>query len=57
MEKTEGSIYCKKRDGEIKWCYLIPQNISETRFLQADTVPEDTFLLGSNPIKNRVKIH
>lgn len=57
MAKIEGSIYCKKCGNEIKWCYLIPQNISETRFLQVEMVPEDTILVNNNPIKNRVKIH
>lgn len=56
MAKIEGSIYCKKCGSEIKWCYLIPQHISETRFLQAEIVPEDTILLNSNPVKNKVKL-
>lgn len=57
MAKIEGSIYCKKCGSEIKWCYLVPQNISETKFLQAETVPEDSILVNKDPIKNKVRIH
>ncbi len=57
MARIEGSIYCKECGSEIKWCYLIPQHISETRFLQAETVPEDSILVSKDPLKNKVKIH
>lgn len=57
MAKIEGSIYCKKCGSEIKWCYLVPQNISETKFLQAETVPEDSILVNKDPIKNKIRIH
>lgn len=57
MAKIEGSIYCKKCGSEIKWCYLLPQKISETRFLQTETVPEDSVLVNKNPTKNKVRIH
>lgn len=51
MAKVEESIYCKECGREIKWCYLIPQHISEAGFLQAETVSEDTILLNSDPAK------
>lgn len=57
MSKIEGSIYCKDCGSKIKWCYLIPQHISGTRILQAETVPEDRILLKKDPMKNKVRIH
>lgn len=57
LGKISGSIYCKKCNNEIKWCYLIPQNLSETRFLQVETVPEDTIIVDRNPLIHEVKIH
>lgn len=57
MAKIEGSVYCKKCGREIKWCYLVSQKVSETKFLQAETVPEDSILVNKDPIKNKVRIH
>lgn len=57
MAKIEGSIYCKNCSSEIKWCYLIKQQIGTSRILEVDTVSDDTIIVNSNPYEKIVRVH